>query len=290
MATSANAGTFTQIGGPSPSSFSSSSSSSSSSNSFFPRFKTLRIASPLLMKQWSDSLSKASTFAAASARLVCYAAVEADAPVPIPIVLIDQDSDANATVVEVSFGDRLGALLDTMKALKDLGLDVVKGNVTTATSVIKTKFFITRSDTGRKIENPELLEKVRLTVLANLLKYHPESSESLALGEAWGIKAPLKKVDVDISTSIRIVDDGPKKSLLTIKTADKPGLLMEIIRIMNDININVESAEIDTEGLVAKDKFHVNYHGQALSKSLSEVLTNCLRYHLRRPVTDDESY
>lgn len=36
-------------------------------------------------------------------------------------------------------------------------------------------------------------------------------------------------------------------SLLSIKTADKPGLLMEIIQIMNDINISVESAEIDTE-------------------------------------------
>lgn len=213
-----------------------------------------------------------------------------DDSIPTPVVLIDQDSDANATVVEVSFGDRLGALLDTMKALKDLGLDVVKGSVTTAASVTKTKFFITKSDTGRKIENPELLEKVRLTILGNLLKYHPESSERLAMGEAWGIKAPEKKIDVDISTSIRIVDDGPKRSLLSIKTADKPGLLMEIIQIMNDINISVESAEIDTEGLVAKDKFHVNYHGQALSKSLAEVLTNCLRYHLRRPITDDESY
>ena len=34
--------------------------------------------------------------------------------VPMPIVLIDQDSDSNATIVEVSFGDRLGALIDTV--------------------------------------------------------------------------------------------------------------------------------------------------------------------------------
>ncbi|KAH6559553.1 hypothetical protein KP509_1Z004500 [Ceratopteris richardii] len=215
---------------------------------------------------------------------------ESEDSIPTPIILIDQDSDPNATVVEVSFGDRLGALLDTMQALKDLNLDVVKGSVTTSDSVIKTKFFITKADTGRKIEVPEVLEKIRLTILENLLKYHPESSERLAIGEAWGIKAPSKKIDVDIATSIQIVDDGPTRSLLTIQTADKPGLLMEIIQIMNDISINVESAEIDTEGLVAKDKFHVSYHGQPLSKSLAEVLTNCLRYHLRRPITDDQSY
>lgn len=37
--------------------------------------------------------------------------------VPMPIVLIDQDSDSEATIVEVSFGDRLGALIDTVKSI-----------------------------------------------------------------------------------------------------------------------------------------------------------------------------
>lgn len=34
--------------------------------------------------------------------------------IPTPIVIIDQDSDPDATVVEITFGDRLGALLDTV--------------------------------------------------------------------------------------------------------------------------------------------------------------------------------
>lgn len=37
--------------------------------------------------------------------------------VPTPVVIIDQDSDPDATVLEVTFGDRLGALLDTVMAL-----------------------------------------------------------------------------------------------------------------------------------------------------------------------------
>ncbi|KAI8031841.1 ACT domain-containing protein ACR12 [Camellia lanceoleosa] len=210
--------------------------------------------------------------------------------VPMPIVQIDQYSDSDATIVQVSFGDRLGALIDTMKALKDLGLDVAKGTVTTEGSAKQTKFFITRLDTGRKVEDPDLLESIRLTIINNLLKYHPESSERLAMGEAFGIKAPEKKLDVDIATHVQVKDDGPKRSLLCIETADRPGLLLEIIKIMADININVESAEIDTEGLVAKDKFHVSYRGAALNSSLSQVLTNCLRYYLRRPETDEDSY
>ncbi|XP_044461800.1 ACT domain-containing protein ACR12-like isoform X2 [Mangifera indica] len=210
--------------------------------------------------------------------------------VPMPIVLIDQDSDSDATIVQISFGDRLGALIDTMNALKELGLDVAKGTVVTEGSVKQTKFFITRLDTGRKVEDPDLLERIRLTVINNLLKYHPESSVQLAMGEAFGIKAPEKKLNVDIATHVHVKEDGPKRSLLYIETADRPGLLVEIIKIIADINIDVESAVIDTEGLVAKDKFRVSYRGQALNSSLSQVLVNCLRYYLRRPETDIDSY
>ncbi|KAJ6727427.1 ACT DOMAIN-CONTAINING PROTEIN ACR12 [Salix purpurea] len=120
--------------------------------------------------------------------------------VPIPVVLIDQDSDSDATIVQLSFGDRLGALINTMNALKDLGLAVAKGTVLTEGPVKQTKFFITRLDSGRKVEDPDMLERIRLTIINNLLKYHPESSERLAMGEAFGIKAPEKKLDVDIAT------------------------------------------------------------------------------------------
>ena len=40
--------------------------------------------------------------------------LSSDTEIPTPKVLIDQDSDPNATVVEVTFGDRLGALIDTV--------------------------------------------------------------------------------------------------------------------------------------------------------------------------------
>uniref|UniRef100_A0A453K9P0 ACT domain-containing protein ACR n=1 Tax=Aegilops tauschii subsp. strangulata TaxID=200361 RepID=A0A453K9P0_AEGTS len=156
-----------------------------------------------------------------------------------------------------------------MKALKDLGLDVTKGSVATDSSVTQTKFHIMRL--GRKVEDPDMLETIRLTIINNLLQYHPESSEKLAMGEFFGIKAPEKKVDVDVATHVIVQDDGPKRSMLYIETADRPGLLLEVIKIITDVNVDVESAEIDTEGLVAKDKFHVSYRGAKLNSSLSQV-------------------
>ncbi|KAM7480241.1 hypothetical protein LguiA_028454 [Lonicera macranthoides] len=210
--------------------------------------------------------------------------------VPTPKVIIDQDSDPNATVVEITFGDRLGALLDTMSALKNLGLNVVKANVFLDSSGKHNKFAITKASTGRKVDDPELLEAIRLTIINNMLEYHPESSSQLAMGAAFGMVPPPEKVDVDIATHINIYDDGPERSLLYVESADRPGLLVDLVKIITDINIAVESGEFDTEGLLAKAKFHVSYRGKAIIKPLQQVLANSLRYFLRRPSTEDASF
>ncbi|KAI4326230.1 hypothetical protein MLD38_031563 [Melastoma candidum] len=210
--------------------------------------------------------------------------------VPTPKVIIDQDSDPDATILEITFGDRLGALLDTMNALKNLGLNVVKANVYLDSSGKHNKFAITQADTGRKVEEPELLEAIRLTVINNLLEYHPEASSQLALGVAFGAVPPEQKVDVDIATHISIADDSPDRSLLYVETADRPGLLVDLVKIITDINVAVESGEFDTEGLLAKAKFHVSYKGKALIKPLQQVLANSLRYFLRRPSTEEASF
>ncbi|KAK9707051.1 hypothetical protein RND81_07G169600 [Saponaria officinalis] len=210
--------------------------------------------------------------------------------VPTPKVIMDLDSDPEATVVEITFGDRLGALLDTMNALRNLGLNVVKAKVFLDSSGKHNTFAITKADTGRKVEDPETLEQIRLTIISNLLQYHPESSDQLAMGAAFGIAPPREQIDVDIATHINIVDDGPNRSLLLVEAADRPGLLVDLVKIITDINIDVISGEFDTEGLIAKAKFHVSYRGKALIKPLQQVVGNSLRYFLRRPTTEDASF
>nr|GMC95942.1 ACT domain-containing protein DS12, chloroplastic [Ipomoea batatas] len=212
------------------------------------------------------------------------------AEVPIPKVIIDLDSDPDATVVEITFGDRLGTLLDTMSALKNLGLNVVKANVYLDSSGKHNKFAITNASTGRKVKDPELLEAIRLTIINNMLAYHPESSSQLAMGEAFGVSQPNQKIDVDIATHIHVYNDGPERSLLCVETADRPGLIVDLVKNITDINIDVESGEFDTEGLLAKAKFHVSYKGKALIRPLQQVLENSLRYFLRRPTTEDASF
>ncbi|KAK4350151.1 hypothetical protein RND71_029464 [Anisodus tanguticus] len=213
-----------------------------------------------------------------------------DTAVPTPKVIIDLDSDPEATVVEVTFGDRLGALLDTMSALKNLGLNVVKANVYLDQSGKHNKLCITNASTGRKVEDPELLEAIRLTIINNMMEFHPESSSQLAMGEAFGAFQPYQKLDVDITTHIHVYDDGPERSLLCVEAADRPGLIVDLVKIITEINIDVISGEFDTEGLLAKAKFHVSYKNKALIKPLQQVLANSLRYYLRRPTTEESSF
>ncbi|KAJ4703040.1 ACT domain containing protein [Melia azedarach] len=193
-----------------------------------------------------------------------------DSSLPMPVVLIDQDSDSDATIVQLSFLDHSGALLDMIISLNELGLDVSKGTVNTEGVVKHTKLFLTQS-TGRKVKDSDLLERIRTTIINSLLKYH------LELGESFGIKAP-KKLAVDIDTRLRVLPDGPGRSSFYIETEDRPGLLVKITKVIADLNIDVESAEIDTEGLVAKDKFCISYGGAALEAKLCELLLHSCRW------------
>ncbi|CAI9773669.1 unnamed protein product [Fraxinus pennsylvanica] len=127
------------------------------------------------------------------------------------------------------------------------------------------------SSTGRKVDKPELLKAIRLTIINNLLQYHPESSAQLTMGAAFGVMPPNQTVDVDMETCISIKDDGPERSLLYVETADRPGLLVDLLKIITDINVAVESGEFNTEGLLAKSKFHVSYKGKAVGKPLQQL-------------------
>ncbi|XP_050939308.1 ACT domain-containing protein ACR11-like [Cucumis melo] len=169
--------------------------------------------------------------------------------ISILIVIIDQDSDQDATVVEITFGDWLGALLDTMNALKNLGLNVFKANVFLNSSGKHNRISITKADTGRKVDDLEWLE-IKLVA--------QESSAPLAIGATFGVVPPqqqilldiktnsviISQVDVDIATYINIQDDGPNQSLLYVETTDQPELLVDLVKSITNINIAVEYGEL----------------------------------------------
>ena len=139
-----------------------------------------------------------------------------------------------------------------------------------------------------------------------MMQYHPEAEDKLALGVAHkknAVTTSMESMGVDsnalgvkssslVPTLIRMEEHASgSRTELTIETTDRPGLLTDIVTLLKDISVNVMSAEIDTVGLKAVDILYVTYHGEALNKSMQELVSNVLQYYLAKAeVEREESY
>lgn len=219
-----------------------------------------------------------------------------DEIVGMPVVLIDNRSDPLATVVSVQFSDVLGQLLDTVESLKALGLNVSRAEVTGDEN--PNKFYVTDAATSEKVVKSEQIENIRMAVINNMLYYHPESKQYF---EGGTVDMPGNR-DVDanplgarprgkVATKVTIEAMGAARSRLIVETADRPGLLVDIVRTLKDLSLNVVSAEIDTIGPKASDTVYLTYRGAALNPSMNELVVNALTYYLsKKEVETDESY
>ena len=152
------------------------------------------------------------------------------------------------------------------------------------------------AQTSDKIVLSERLEEIRATIINNMLTYHPESREVLAAGRKSSDKGDGKvlgtRPPTAIPTSIKIVPSASgSRSALELKTTDRPGLLVDIVRVLKDCSLNVVSASINTVGLAAQDTFYVTYRGKALNSSMEQLVINALQYYLTMAELEkDESY
>ncbi|CAD7695727.1 unnamed protein product [Ostreobium quekettii] len=233
-------------------------------------------------------------------------ASEATGPAPpevTPIVKIDNLHDPFATVVTVQFGsgagDLLGELLDTVGALRNLGLNIKRAKVDSSDPASRHRFYVTDAATSEKIVKSSRLEQIRLTILNNMTTFHPESADRLSYGprvrraasrDATEPLGPSHRNAVDTTIRIR-EDDTGSHSEVFITTWDRPGLLVDIVATLKDLNVNVVSAEVDTVGTEAQDEFFVTYRGEPLNASMTELVRNALQYFLSlAEIEREESY
>jgi UTP:GlnB (protein PII) uridylyltransferase len=151
-----------------------------------------------------------------------------------------------------------------------------------------SRFFIVDSSTSEKVVKSERLEEIRQTILTNMREYHPESAEFIQVKKPKRDGAEsLGRVRSRIATSISCVPER-YHSKLTIECTDRPGLLVEIVRVLKDLSLNVVSAEVDTIGDKASDIIYVTHRGAPLSPSMEQLVCNSLSYYLS--LSEEESY
>jgi len=73
-----------------------------------------------------------------------------------------------------------------------------------------------------------------------------------------------------------------------VNTTDRPGLLTDIVHVLKDISLNVVSAEVDTIGRIAVDKFNVTYQGEPLPGTMAQLTINALQYYLSQAEVEKE--
>eukprot|EP01025_Chloroclados_australasicus_P047766 TRINITY_DN5388_c0_g2_i1.p1 TRINITY_DN5388_c0_g2~~TRINITY_DN5388_c0_g2_i1.p1 ORF type:complete len:289 (-),score=33.43 TRINITY_DN5388_c0_g2_i1:146-1012(-) len=222
---------------------------------------------------------------------------QAPADLPMPIIKLDNHSDPFTTIVTIDYGDRLGELLDTIQALKNLGYNITRAKMS---DTKKNKFFITNAKTGEKVTMSAELEGIRQCIIKTMVDYHPEVSGMVSAGSMTmdsGSRKALGALGADrqINRSQTIIkikptEDG-RHTKLTVSTFDRPGLLVDIVRTLKDCNVNVLSAEVDTIGSTAEDEFLLTYHGEPLSGPVSVLVKNALQYYLAlAEIETEESY
>lgn len=246
---------------------------------------------------------KQAKVASRSVKLVCRAEVTGTTATAdkagkcTPAVRIDNTSDPFATVVTVEFGDELGELLETITALKNLALNIRSAKLGAKKNF--NTFYVTDADTSEKILRSARLEEIRMTIINSLLALYPETAGQLSTGEAQtatatrDLTSPLgRRRRIVVPTTIDVVEaSNGSCSVLKVVTRDRPGLLVDIVRVLKDINVNVVSAEVDTIGTEARDEFFVTYHGEPLNSSMVQLVTNALQYYLSlAEVAKEESY
>lgn len=203
------------------------------------------------------------------------------------------------------------------QALKNLGLDITRATLEEGDEKLgkvgRNKFYITDAkarprrrpspsaplsrppQTSDKIVLSERLEEIRSTIIQNMLTYHPESREVLAAGRRAGAVAEPTlgaRTVAAIPTTIELkADKTGSRSALHLVTTDRPGLLVDVVRVLKDCSLNVISANINTVGLAAEDTFYVSYKGKALNPSMEQLITNALQYYLTMAeIGMEESY
>ena len=161
----------------------------------------------------------------------------------------------------------------------------------------RNTFYVTEKGSSDKVTNPEKLEDIKMTIINNLMAYHPESLEVLGLfGKVRAQRRPTFKLGPRppsaVKTRITFGDDpAPVRSRMQVVTSDRPGLLVDIVQTLRDISIDVLSAEVDTEGGTANDTFYLSYRGEALSGAMQTLVHNALQYYLTRAELEkDQSY
>ena len=205
--------------------------------------------------------------------------VSGETPFWTPIVDWRHVPERGFTKVMVCTWDRRGLLAKIAASFSAVRINVAHADIYTRADNIVLDVFRVKDGIG-----PFTPDSSRLKEMAFLLE--GALSEPPRFASTWaGLYHKLLPYRIEIPPLVVLDNEiSPEFTIINIEASDRLGLLYDVLRVLDDMRLNVAQAEIDTEDGIVCDVLYVNdIHGgkildpshiRMIHDSLHEVLSS----------------
>ncbi|HIO96774.1 MAG TPA: HD domain-containing protein, partial [Leucothrix sp.] len=167
------------------------------------------------------------------------------------IVKLYKSDNKDSSNLFIYAKDQDSFFIKITSAIEQRNLDIVAANIESSKDGYALNTFYLLAQEGSLLDNEEDIKSLIDTIKTNL------SQENCAYDFKQQYLSRQHK-HFEVNTKVSFEQDNTKQhSLITIRTADKAGLLTHIARIFNDQNLALHNAKITTLGEIAEDTFEV---------------------------------
>ena len=198
--------------------------------------------------------------------------VLASSPEGWPLVTVRPNRARGGTEVFICTPDRDNLFALTTQVLDQLGLNIMDARIqTTGTECTMNSFVVLETD-GGPVEDSYRIDEIKQT-LSEAFKHN------LAVSPTQLRRTPRQLKYFDIPTEIGFTDDPPnQRTLMRLRTADRPGLLSLVGQVFGLCGIRLISAKISTIGEQVEDIFLVTDRQGAMVDGAHQ---HCIEQDLR---------
>ncbi|WP_412852598.1 [protein-PII] uridylyltransferase [Ectothiorhodospira shaposhnikovii] len=199
----------------------------------------------------------------------------------LPLVLVRQETARGSTEIFLYTRDHPHLFALAATALTQLGLDIVDARIITTRTDRTLDTFLVLEDTGQPIASAERVQEIGRLLRERL--NDPDKRPGVIRRTT-----PRRLKHFDVATQVSF-DPLPhhNRTVLSISTADRPGLLSRIGIVLMDCGVKVYNAKIATAGEQADDVFYVTeLNDQPIQDpERRQLITDRLREALQDPAT-----
>ncbi|HET6724901.1 MAG TPA: [protein-PII] uridylyltransferase, partial [Gammaproteobacteria bacterium] len=192
-------------------------------------------------------------------------------------IMLRSDSGRGGTAISVYSQRGEPTFGRATAALDQLGLTIVDARIVPIGENASFDTYVVLEDTGEPIDDPQRLDEI-----AAILKR--EIGRPGVSPMAVTRRAPRQVRMFSTPTVVAFTaDERNRRTVMEITAGDRPGLLSEIGRVLEQQQIHLQNAKVTTVGERAEDVFFITGSGEALDDDAEQQLRSTLLERIGSP-------